>query len=178
MIRHPTNSELHLAIPMKIAPCLWFDGKAEQAANFYIGIFKNSKITDIAYYGEAGQEQHGQPAGSVMTVAFELDGLKFTGLNGGPTFKFNEAISFQIDCETQEEVDHYWNHLAEGGPPEAQICGWVKDKFGVSWQVVPKILPELLMDEDKVKAARAMTAMMGMKKMDIAALQRAFDGEG
>lgn len=162
---------------MKIAPCLWFDGQAEQAANFYISIFKNSRILETSYYGEAGQDQHGQPAGSVMTVSFELDGLKFTGLNGGPTFKFTEAISFQIECENQEEVDHYWDRLAEDGPPEAQICGWVKDKFGVSWQVVPKILPVLLMDDDKVKAARAMTAMMGMKKLDIAALQRAFDGE-
>ena len=161
---------------MKITPCLWFDHEAEEAANYYLGIFKNSKINAISYYGEAGKEQHGQPAGSVLTVEFELDGQHFTGLNGGPTFKFSEAISFQIECEDQAEVDYYWERLGEGGPPEAQICGWVKDKFGLSWQVVPKVLTKLLMDPDKEKSQRAMAAMMQMKKLDISTLQKAFDG--
>ena len=160
----------------KITPCLWFDHQGEEAANFYIGIFKNSKITQIARYGEAGTEIHGRPPGSVMTVAFELNGQSFTALNGGPHFKFNEAISLQIECETQEEVDYYWSKLSEGGEPEAQQCGWVKDKFGLSWQVVPKILPEMMTDPDAAKSARAMTAMLQMKKLDIAALQRAFAG--
>lgn len=161
---------------MNITPCLWFDTEAEEAARFYIGIFKNSRITHIARYPEAGQEQHGKPPGSVMTVAFELDGRKFTALNGGPTFHFTEAISFQIECDTQEELDHYWHHLADGGPPEAQICGWVKDRFGLSWQVVPSILQDLITDPDPAKAARAMQAMLQMKKLDIATLQAAHGG--
>jgi len=160
----------------KITPCLWFDGQAEQAAEFYISIFKNSRITNVTRYGEVGQEIHGGEPGSPMVVAFELDGQAFTGLNGGPTFKFSEAISFQIDCETQEEVDHFWDHLSEGGPVEAQQCGWVKDKFGVSWQIVPSILPELLSDPDREKADRTMAALLEMKKLDIAALKRAYDG--
>lgn len=162
--------------PRKITPCLWFDGQAEEAAGFYTSIFKNSKITAISRYGEAGKEIHGRQPGSVMVVVFELDGQTFTALNGGPDFKFNEAISFQIDCATQEEVDHFWDRLSEGGPVEAQVCGWVKDKFGVSWQVVPTILPELLSDPDREKADRAMMAMMGMAKLDIAALRRAHAG--
>jgi predicted 3-demethylubiquinone-9 3-methyltransferase (glyoxalase superfamily) len=161
---------------VKIAPCLWFDHQAEDAANFYIGVFKDSKITAISRYGDAGQEHHGRPAGSVMTVAFELDGQPFTALNGGPTFKFSEAISFQVECLSQEEVDYYWDTLSKGGPPEAQVCGWLKDQFGVSWQIVPKVLPELLMDPDTEKAQRAMAAMLQMKKLDITALQRAFQG--
>lgn len=160
----------------KITPCLWFDGTAEEAAEFYVSIFKNSRITDIARYTEAGKEQRGQQPGSVMVVAFELDGQSFTGLNGGPTFKFSEAISFQIDCETQEEVDHFWNHLTKGGPVEAQQCGWVKDRFGVSWQVVPSILQELLEDPDRAKAERTMAALMSMSKLDIAALKKAHAG--
>jgi predicted 3-demethylubiquinone-9 3-methyltransferase (glyoxalase superfamily) len=162
---------------LKITPCLWFDGQAEQAAEFYISIFKNSKITHISRYGEVGKEHHGHDAGQVMVVAFELDGQPFTGLNGGPLFKFTEAVSFQIDCETQEEVDHFWNHLAEGGPVESQQCGWVKDRFGVSWQVIPSVLPELLGDPDPEKSNRAMAAMLEMKKLDIAALKRAHAGE-
>ncbi|MEO5712725.1 MAG: VOC family protein [Luteolibacter sp.] len=161
----------------KITPCLWFDGNGEAAAEFYVSVFKNSKITDVSRYGEAGKEHHGKEPGTAMVVAFELDGQSFTALNGGPMFKFSEAISFQIDCETQEEVDHFWNHLSEGGPVEAQQCGWVKDKFGVSWQVVPSILIELLGDPDREKAGRAMEAMMTMKKLDIAALKRAYAGE-
>jgi predicted 3-demethylubiquinone-9 3-methyltransferase (glyoxalase superfamily) len=162
--------------PQKIAPCLWFDGKAEEAANFYTSIFKNSRIVKVTRYGEAGREIHGQAPGSVMTVDFELDGQPFTGLNGGPMFKFSEAISFQISCETQEEVDHFWNKLAEGGPVEAQQCGWVKDKYGVSWQVVPTILNELVSDPDSEKSQRAMKAMLQMKKLDINELKRAYAG--
>lgn len=160
----------------KIAPCLWFDDQAEDAARFYTGIFKNSKIVAISRYGEAGKEFHGKPPGSVMTVAFELNGQSFTALNGGPVFKFSEAVSFQIECETQEELNHYWERLSEGGDPQAQQCGWLKDKFGLSWQVVPKILPELINDPDTTKSQRTMQALLQMKKLDIAALQRAFTG--
>jgi predicted 3-demethylubiquinone-9 3-methyltransferase (glyoxalase superfamily) len=160
----------------KISPCLWFDDQAEDAARFYAGIFRDSKIVAISHYGETGKEVHGRPPGSVMTVAFELHGQSFTALNGGPVFKFNEAISLQIDCETQGEVDYYWERLSEGGDPNAQQCGWLKDKFGLSWQVVPKVLPELLTDPDTAKSQRAFQAMMQMKKLDIAGLQRAFAG--
>lgn len=157
----------------KISPCLWFDHQAEEAARFYIGIFPDSKITDISHYTEAGQDHHGRPPGSVMVVAFEMRGQSFTALNGGPTFRFSEAISFQIECETQEDIDRYWEKLSIGGPPEAQMCGWLKDQFGVSWQVVPKILPELLNDPDSAKSHRTMLAMLQMKKLDIAGLLRA-----
>jgi predicted 3-demethylubiquinone-9 3-methyltransferase (glyoxalase superfamily) len=161
----------------RIAPCLWFDDQAEDAAEFYVSIFQNSQIGKIGRYSEAGQEFHGRPPGSVMVVEFELDGQKFTGLNGGPLFKFSEAISFQISCETQDEVDYYWDKLTEGGDENAQQCGWLKDKFGLSWQVVPTIVSELLSDHTSEKSQRAMAAMMQMKKPDIAALQRAYDGE-
>ncbi|MGH8016855.1 MAG: VOC family protein [Opitutaceae bacterium] len=161
----------------KITPCLWFDTEAEDAARFYIKIFKNAKIGEISRYGEAGKEFHGREPGSVLTVAFELDGHAFTALNGGPQFKFSEAISFQINCDTQDEVDHFWTKLSEGGPKEAQQCGWLKDKFGVSWQVVPKILIELLNDPDTTKSQRTMTAMLQMKKLDIAGLKRAHAGQ-
>ena len=157
----------------KIAPCLWFDSQAEEAAKYYTGIFKNSKIGRISRYGEAGKEVHHRPAGSVMTVEFELEGQPFTALNGGPVFTFNEAVSFQIECENQEEVDYYWNKLTAGGDPKAQQCGWLKDKFGLSWQVVPRILSELMTDPDRAKADRAMEAMLEMKKIDIAELKRA-----
>ncbi len=159
-----------------ITPCLWFDGRAEEAAGFYTGIFRHSRIGAISRYTEAGQEIHGQPPGMALTVAFELDGQAFTALNGGPTFKFSEAISFQVNCGTQEEVDYYWENLAGGGPEQAQQCGWLKDQFGVSWQIVPRILPELLMDPDPVKSGRVMEAMLQMKKLDIAALERAYAG--
>ncbi|HEX9782278.1 MAG TPA: VOC family protein [Opitutaceae bacterium] len=159
-----------------IAPCLWFDGQAEAAARFYAPIFPNSKIGTVTRFSEAGHEIHGRPAGSVMTVAFELDGQAFTALNGGPMFKFNEAISFQIICDTQEEVDHYWTKLSEGGDENAQQCGWLKDKFGLSWQVVPRILPKLLNDPDVEKSRRAMQAMLRMKKLDIAQLQETVAG--
>lgn len=163
-------------IQTKITPCLWFDHQAEEAAQFYVSIFKHSKINEISRYGEAGREIHGRPAGSVMTVAFELNGQSFTALNGGPVFKFNEAISFQVECDTQEEVDYYWERLSADGDPEAQQCGWLKDQFGVSWQVVPRILPRLLMDADTVRSQRTFQAMLQMKKLDIAALERAFGG--
>jgi len=158
----------------KIAPCLWFDDQAEQAANTYIGIFPNSRITHIERYTDVGQEHHGKPVGSVMTVAFELDGEAFTALNGGPVFRFNEAVSFQIFCENQQEVDHYWNRLSAGGDPAAQQCGWLKDRYGLSWQVVPTALLEMIADADKVKSKKALTAMFQMKKLDIAELRRAF----
>jgi predicted 3-demethylubiquinone-9 3-methyltransferase (glyoxalase superfamily) len=160
----------------RIAPCLWFDNQAEEAAKFYTSIFKNSKIAKIARYGEAGHEVHGRPAGTVMTVAFELDGQAFTALNGGPIFKFNEAISFQVNCETQEEVDYYWEKLSEGGDKKAQQCGWLKDKYGASWQVVPRVLSEMMSDPDAEKSGRAMKAMLQMKKLDIGELKRAYAG--
>jgi predicted 3-demethylubiquinone-9 3-methyltransferase (glyoxalase superfamily) len=160
----------------KIAPCLWFDDRAEEAARFYVGIFKHSKILEISRYSEAGREVHGRPPGSVMAVSFELEGQPFTALNGGPLFKFSEAISFQVPCETQAEVDHYWSKLSTGGDPSAQQCGWLKDKFGLSWQVVPTVLLKMLMDPDPAKSKRAMNAMLQMKKFDIATLERAYAG--
>jgi predicted 3-demethylubiquinone-9 3-methyltransferase (glyoxalase superfamily) len=160
-----------------LTPCLWFDTQAEEAARYYTGIFKNSRIGTISRYGEAGREVHGGTPGTVMTVEFELNGLTFTALNGGPHFKFNEAVSFQIMCRTQEEVDHYWNQLSQGGDPKAQQCGWLKDKYGLSWQVVPTVLVEMMSDPDRKKAGRAMEAMLQMKKLDIAALQRAYEGQ-
>lgn len=160
----------------KITPCLWFDDQAEEAANFYTSIFPNSRITDVSRYVEAGQQIHGRPAGTVMTVAFELGGQPFTGLNGGPIFKFNEAISFQISCDTQEEVDYYWEKLSEGGDKNAQQCGWLKDKYGVSWQVVPNVLGQLLAGPDAEKAKRVTEAFLRMKKLDIEELKRAATG--
>ncbi|MBW4422672.1 MAG: VOC family protein [Myxacorys californica WJT36-NPBG1] len=162
-----------MQVVQKITPCLWFDDQAEEAVEFYTTIFKNSKVVNISRYGEAGHEVHGKPAGTVMTVAFELAGQAFTALNGGPTFKFNEAISFQIMCETQEEVDYYWEKLSEGGDEKAQQCGWLKDKYGVSWQVVPTILLEMLNDSNFEKSQRATEAMLQMKKIDINRLKQA-----
>jgi predicted 3-demethylubiquinone-9 3-methyltransferase (glyoxalase superfamily) len=160
----------------RITPCLWFDDQAEEAAKFYTGIFKNSRITNISRYGEAGHEIHGKAAGTVLTVAFELDGQAFTALNGGPQFKFTEAVSFQVNCDTQEEVDYYWNKLSAGGDEQAQQCGWLKDKYGASWQVVPAVLIDLLNDPDPEKSQRAMTAMLQMKKIDIDKIKRAVAG--
>jgi predicted 3-demethylubiquinone-9 3-methyltransferase (glyoxalase superfamily) len=159
----------------KINPCLWFDHNAEEAVNRYVSIFKNSKILGVSRYGKAGKEIHGRPAGSVMTVAFELDGQRFTALNGGPHFKFNEAVSFQVNCETQEEVDYYWEQLSQGGDEKAQQCGWVKDRFGLSWQIVPTALPEMLQDPDGEKTNRVMVVLLRMKKLDIAELRRAYE---
>jgi predicted 3-demethylubiquinone-9 3-methyltransferase (glyoxalase superfamily) len=160
----------------RISPCLWFDSEAEQAARFYTGILKNSRIVTVTRYRKAGFETHHRPAGSVMVVVFELDGQEFTALNGGPIFKFNEAISFQVNCETQDDIDYYWEKLSAGGDPKAQQCGWLKDKYGVSWQVVPTIMAELFKDEKSAKAERAMEAMLRMKKLDIAQLKRAAAG--
>ena len=151
----------------KITPCLWFDTEGEEAATFYTSVFKNSRILSVARYGEAGP----RPAGTVMTVSFELDGQEFVALNGGPEFTFDEAISFQVSCDSQAEVDDYWDRLSEGG--QEGPCGWLKDKFGVSWQVVPTALQELLGDPDPEKAQRAMTAMLQMSKIDIEALRKA-----
>ena len=161
----------------RITPCLWFDTQAEEAAAFYTSIFGNSRITRTARYGEAGREIHGKEPGTILTVAFELDGQPFTALNGGPAFEFNEAISLQINCESQEEVDYYWEKLSEGGDGAAQQCGWLKDRYGVSWQVVPTVLPEMLTDPDPDRSQRVMTAMLQMKKLDIAKLKRAYTGE-
>jgi predicted 3-demethylubiquinone-9 3-methyltransferase (glyoxalase superfamily) len=165
-----------MATTQRIRPCLWFDDEAEQAARFYTGIFKNSRILTITRYGKAGFEIHRRPAGSVLTVEFELDGQKFTALNGGPAFTFNEAISLEVHCETQDEIDYYWEKLSAGGDPKAQQCGWLKDKYGVSWQVVPTMLTELIKDEKSEESQRTFEAMLNMKKLDIAALKRAYDG--
>ncbi|HEX6549552.1 MAG TPA: VOC family protein [Gammaproteobacteria bacterium] len=161
----------------RIVPCLWFDRQAEDAAKFYVAIFRNSRITRINHFSETGHEIHGQPAGLVLTVAFELNGQPFTALNGGPQFKFNEAVSLQVMCSTQEEIDYYWEKLVAGGDKSAQQCGWLKDKFGLSWQVVPEQMAELLSDAKSAGYQRAISAMLQMKKLDIAALQRAYSGE-
>jgi predicted 3-demethylubiquinone-9 3-methyltransferase (glyoxalase superfamily) len=158
----------------RITPCLWFDSQAEEAASFYVSIFKNARIREASQYDEASSKVSGQPKGSVMTVMFELDGEEFIALNGGPMFKFTEAISFVVNCETQAEVDHYWDQLTAGGH-EVQ-CGWLKDRFGVSWQVVPTVLTELLQDKDPEKAKRVMAAMLEMKKLSIDGLKRAYEG--
>ncbi|MDP1645418.1 MAG: VOC family protein [Thiobacillus sp.] len=164
-----------MQIAQKITPCLWFDKQAEEAAAFYTAIFKNSRIGGITRYGKEGFEIHGRPAGTVMTVEFELNGQAFTALNGGPVFNFNEAISFQVLCETQQEVDYYWARLAEGGDEQAQQCGWLKDKFGLSWQVVPKALSEWVGDPGSEKSQRAMKAMLQMKKIDLEKIRQAYD---
>jgi predicted 3-demethylubiquinone-9 3-methyltransferase (glyoxalase superfamily) len=158
----------------KITPCLWFDTEAEDAANFYVSIFKNSRIGSVNRYGKAGHEVHGKSAGSVMAVEFEVEGQKFVALNGGPQFKFDEAISFQIHCKTQDEIDYYWNRLTDGGKEVA--CGWLKDKFGLSWQVVATPLFEMLSDKDPAKTERVTKAFLKMKKFDIEKLRRAFEG--
>ena len=155
----------------RVTPCLWFDDQAEEAAAFYTSIFANSSIGRITRYGEAGHEVHGRPAGSVLTVEFVLDGQPFTALNGGPVFRFNEAISFQVSCDSQDEVNHYWEGLSEGGDPQAQQCGWLKDRYGVSWQIVPRVLSELMTNPARSEAV--MQALLGMKKLDIDELERA-----
>jgi predicted 3-demethylubiquinone-9 3-methyltransferase (glyoxalase superfamily) len=162
-------------ISQKIAPCLWFDSEAEEAARFYVGIFRNSKIVDITRYGKAGKEIHQKPEGSVMTVAFEIEGLPYTALNGGPMFKFTEAVSFQIFVDDQKELDEYWDKLTPGGDPKSQVCGWLKDKFGVSWQVVPRKMLDWWSKPD-AGTERAFDAMMKMGKLDIATLERAYNG--
>ena len=156
----------------KITPFLWFDDRAEEAASFYTSIFKNSKIVNIARYGDAGAQVTGRPKGTVMTVAFQLEGEEFVAINGGPHFKFTEAISFVVNCQTQHEVDEYWKKLSDGGR-EVQ-CGWLKDKYGLSWQIVPTILSEMLNDPDPKKSERVMKAMLQMKKIDIKGLKQAY----
>jgi len=165
-----------MAATPRIAPCLWFDHQAEEAAELYVGVFPNSRITGVSRFTDAGKDIHGRPPGSVMTVAFELDGQPFTALNGGPMFHFTEAISMMVHCKTQDEIDHYWSRLSAGGDPSAQQCGWLKDKFGVSWQVVPEVLLQFEQDPDAVKSGRVTDAMLQMKKLDIAALERAYAG--
>jgi predicted 3-demethylubiquinone-9 3-methyltransferase (glyoxalase superfamily) len=158
----------------RITPCLWFDTQAEEAAKFYTSIFKNSRIGRISRYGKEGHDIHGRPEGSVMTVEFELNGQPFTALNGGPVFKFNEAVSFQVYCESQQELDHYWEKLGKGGDAKAQQCGWLKDQYGVSWQIVPAVLANMLQDKDTHKSERVMKELLQMKKLDIARLERAY----
>jgi len=158
----------------KITPCLWFDNEAEEAARFYVSIFRDARVGEISRYGKEGFETHGRPEGSVMVVAFEIEGQSFTALNGGPHFRFSPAISFQVPCDTQEEIDYYWEKLSAGG--QIQQCGWVTDRFGVSWQIFPASLPDMMRDADKTKAARAMRAMLGMKKLDLAKLRAAYLG--
>ena len=162
-------------ITQKITPFLWFNDQAEEAAKFYISIFKNSKIGKVTHYDEEAAGPTGRPAGSVMTIEFDLEGQRFVGLNGGPHFKFTEAVSFVVNCETQEEVDHFWSTLSASG--EESRCGWLKDKFGLSWQVVPVVLIEMLADKDAAKAKRVMNAMLQMDKIDIPTLQKAYDGK-
>ena len=160
----------------KITPFLWFDSQAEEAAKFYTSIFRNSKMGRVTRYPSEGQEVHGREPGSVMVAEFEIEGQTFTALNGGPVFKFNESISFVVNCQSQDEVDHYWDKLSEGADPKAQQCGWLKDKFGVSWQIVPTILTKMLGDKDREKANRVMREMLRMKKMNIAELEKAYGG--
>jgi predicted 3-demethylubiquinone-9 3-methyltransferase (glyoxalase superfamily) len=159
----------------KIVPCLWFASEAEEAARFYTGIFPNSKIGKIARYGKAGFETHGQKEGTVLTVQFELAGQSFTALNGGPLFKFNEAVSLQIMVDDQKELDFYWDKLTAGGDPKSHVCGWLKDKYGLSWQVAPKKIVDWLGDTNE-KSERTMTALLKMRKLDIAALEKAYNG--
>jgi predicted 3-demethylubiquinone-9 3-methyltransferase (glyoxalase superfamily) len=167
----PSKTEGTPGTAQKITPFLWFDNQAEDAANFYASIFKNSKVGNISRYGDAGPG----PKGSAMTVDFQIEGQEFVALNGGPHFKFTEAISFVVNCETQEEVDEFWEKLSEGG--QKSQCGWLKDKYGLSWQIVPTILIKLMLDKDPAKAARVMKAMLQMTKIDIAKLQQAYAGE-
>jgi predicted 3-demethylubiquinone-9 3-methyltransferase (glyoxalase superfamily) len=160
----------------KIAPCLWFDNRAEDAARFYASIFRNSRIVRVARYGEAGREITGRKPGTVMTVDFTLEGQPFTALNGGPHFKFNEAISLQVFCRTQKELDYYWQKLSRGGDRKAQQCGWLKDKYGLSWQIIPVALLDMLKKPKSAGYQRAFNAMLGMKKLDIARLKKAYAG--
>src|SRR5262249_41010098 len=169
--KNPVRKEQ--ASMQKITPHLWFDNQAEEAVRFYVSLFKNSKILNVARYGEAGAKVAGRPAGSVMTVAFQLEGQEFVALNGGPVFKFTEAISLLVNCETQAEVDQLWEKLSEGG--EKGPCGWLKDKYGLSWQIAPKALGEMLQDKDPKKSEKVMAALLQMQKLDIAGLRRAYE---
>lgn len=158
----------------KIRPCLWFDGKGEEAAKFYCSIFPNSKITGLSHYVAEGKETHGQKPGAVMTVMFELDGQSFMALNGGPHFKFNEAVSLMVSCDTQSELDRYWSALS--ADPAAEVCGWCKDKFGLSWQIVPSVMDEMLTQGSEAARNRVMRVVMASKKLDIAKFQEAYHG--
>ena len=160
----------------KIIPFLWFDKQAEEAAWFYVSIFKNARIGEVTRYGREGYEVHGMEEGIVMTVDFEIEGQKFVALNGGSAFKFNEAISFQVLCETQEDVDYHWEKLSEGGDSKAQQCGWLKDRYGVSWQIVPQLLVKMIQDKDIEKSQKVVKAMLQMQKIDIETLRQAYDG--
>jgi len=164
-----------MAQVQRITPFLWFDTQAEEAAKFYTSVFKNSRIVRVSKYPDAGQENHHKPAGSTMTVDFEIEGQRFTAINAGPAFKFTEAVSFVIHCRNQEEIDYFWEKLIAGGAPSA--CGWLKDRYGLSWQVTPEILLDMINDQDEEARTRAFSAMMTMKKIDIAELKRAFAGE-
>lgn len=171
-----TLNEQAMPRVQKITPFLWFDNQAEEAATLYTSIFPNSRIKSVNRYGEGGKEHHRRPPGSVMLVTFELDGCPFQALNGGPLHKFDYAVSFVVNCSTQDDVDHYWEKLGEGGDPAARQCGWLKDRFGLPWQIIPDILPKLVGSPDSEKSQRAMAALMRMKKIDIAELQRAYEG--
>jgi len=162
---------------IKISTCLWFDNQAEEAAKYYTSIFPDSKIGRISRYGKEGYEIHKKPAGSVLTVEFWLQGNEYLGLNGGPQFRFNEAISLTVQCDTQEEIDRYWEKLSEGGDKNAQECGWLKDKYGLSWQIVPRELAIMMSNPDTEKTSRLMNALLKMKKLDIATLKQAFDNK-
>lgn len=160
----------------KVSTCLWFDSNALEAAEFYVGVFENSKILKVVQYGSAGVEIHHRPAGSVMTVSFELQGAPFTALNGGPAFQFSPAISLVVHCRSQNEIDYYWEKLSQGGNVEAQQCGWLQDQFGVSWQIAPAAMLEWISDSNQAAPDRVMSALLSMKKPDIAALERAYHG--
>lgn len=165
-----------MTILQKITPNLWFDNTAEEAANFYTSIFKNAYVGNVTRYGKEGYEIHGGAEGTAMTVEFQIEGQQFVALNGGPHFTFNEAISFIVNCESQKEVDYYWDKLSKDGDPNAQQCGWLKDKFGVSWQIVPALLTELINDSDPEKSGRVFAAILKMKRIDIAKLRQAYEG--
>ena len=175
--RTATRKTAKPAAVQVISPCLWFDDQAEEAAKFYVAVFRKGRITRIERYPAVGQEIHKRPAGSVMTVEFVINGLPVMAMNGGPLFRFNEAISLQVLCRTQAEIDHYWTRLGEGGDPRAQQCGWLKDRFGLSWQIVPEGMGRMLKDHKSAGAQRAFAAMMEMKKLDIAQLQAAYKGK-
>jgi predicted 3-demethylubiquinone-9 3-methyltransferase (glyoxalase superfamily) len=160
-----------------LAPCLWFNDEAEEAAELYTGIFPASRIVRVSRYGPEGHDLHGRPVGSVMTVDFELDGHPLTALNGGPHFTFNEAVSLQVLCDTQDEVDHYWERLGHEGDPRARQCGWLKDRFGVSWQIIPRRVMALIASHESERSRRAMRALLRMEKLDLGELQRAYDGD-
>ena len=162
---------------IKISTCLWFDNQAEEAAKYYTSIFPDSKMGKITRYGKEGYDIHKKPAGSIMTVQFWLLGSEYLGLNGGPQFRFNESISFVVQCDTQEEIDRYWDKLTEGGDKNAQVCGWLKDKYSLSWQIVPRVLAEMQNSTDTEKTGRLMNAILSMKKLDIAALKEAFENK-